>query len=698
MKIYHWKSSLVAIALFVGVISQSFGQNASNYSKNQILLSVLLSNIDEHHFSELAYNQEYGDKIFELYLKGTDDRKRFLLQSDIDQLSKYKSGLAYKVRNLDFTLYDEMVGIVKERRSEVQTFYRNILKKPFNFEKTEYVQLDPEKKKYPANKKALRNDWRKVLKYQTMNKILDLKDTDEHKDKPFKELEKMAREKILKQNNDWFTRLKQEDGDDFFAVYVNAITQAIDPHSSYFPPADKANFDINMSGKLEGIGARLSQEGAYTKVVAIIPGSPSSRQGELEAEDIILKVGQATEEAVDVVDMPLDEVVKMIRGKKGSEVRLTVKKIDGTKMIIPIIRDVVILEETYAKSALIEENGSKLGYIYLPSFYSDLSDRVNGRDCYRDVKAELEKLNNADVDGLVFDLRNNTGGYLYDVVKMVGLFIEDGPIVQVKSKDPIPTLHKDKDSKIQFRKPITVLVNSFSASASEIFAAAIQDYNRGIVIGSESTFGKGTVQRFFDLDRYLRRDFDQFRPLGSVKLTIQKFFRIDGGSTQLKGVVPDIVLPDQYSKIEVGERMKDNVMPWTEIGSLKYDNYEKYTGNMKAIKRKSLSRIGASSLFTRISEEADWLKAQRDQTNKTLNFSAYQAQEEKIKEKTEAFDDLITKIETMKLSNLPGDFEKFDGDEEKEKLNKEWLEDLNKDIYIEEAINILQDMFKYTKN
>jgi len=513
---------------------------------------------------------------------------------------------------------------------------------------------------------------------------------DEHKGKSFDELEKLAREKVLKQNRDWFTRLNQQEADDDFAIYVNAVTQAIDPHTNYYPPAEKDNFDITMSGKLEGIGARLQQEGAYTKVTEIIPGSPSAKQGDLTAEDVILKVAQADGEPVEVVDMPINDVVKLIRGKKGTEVRLTVKKLDGTTAIVPIIRDVVILEETFAKSAIIEEDGSRVGYIYLPSFYSDFDNR-SGRDCFYDVKAELAKLQNEGIDGLVFDLRNNTGGYLYDVVKMVGLFIEDGPICQVKSKQGLPKLHKDSDEGIQYTGPLTVLVNSFSASASEIFAAAIQDYNRGVVIGSKSTYGKGTVQRFFDLDRILDSKYDYLKPLGSIKMTIQKFYRIDGGSTQQKGVVPDIVLPDQYSEIEVGERLKDNVMPWTEITPANYDNYANLSSDINTLKGLSDSRIQNDATFKMIMEQSKWMKEQRDDTNQSLNYTVLKKEEEEVKEKGKQYDEIIKEISNMTVSNPKSDQPIIDANAEKKELNEEWLKKLKKDIYIHESINILQD-------
>jgi len=724
--------TVILSAIILGIACVSVNANDDRFSKEQILLSVILSHIDEYHYEAMKYNDEYSEKVYDLYLKNIDQQKRYLLQADVDMMAPYKQNLDEFVQDLNFEFYDKAHKVLIERQQELKEYIDEILAKPFDFTIDESVEFDEDKLEFCATKDELKDRWRKILKYNTMIRISDHLDAQEKEKadaekkekeektdkklleemsnkvavdleveaeveekkepKTFEELEVEMREKVAKTYDDWFVRLNQRNDDDYFAQYVNAITQSIDPHSSYYPPEDKANFDINMRGKLEGIGARLMQEGIYTKVSSIVPGSPSSRQGDLKAEDLILKVAQGEDEPVDVVDMPLDEVVKLIRGKKGTEVRLTVKKIDGTQTIVPIIRDVVILEDTYAKSAVIENEGAKLGYIDLPSFYSDFSDQKNGRSCFKDIKIELEKFEKEDIQGLVIDLRNNTGGSLQDVVQMVGLFIEQGPIVQVKGKKGAPRLHNDYDPSVQYEGPLTVLVNSNSASASEIFAAAIQDYNRGIVIGSESTYGKGTVQRFHNLDRMLSPEFAYVRPLGSVKLTIQKFYRINGGSTQKKGVEPDIVLPDNYSEIEYGERLKDYVMPWTEIKPAKYTSVDDLSEEVASIKDSSAERVSESELFQMIKEQAVKIKEQRDKTDRSLNFEAFKMENESNKKDDKKFDDLDKKIESINISNLQDDIADIESDENKKERNDKWLENLNKDFYIYEALNILSEL------
>jgi len=709
----------ISILLLISLFSLSFSSFNNNnddlrFSKQQILLSVILEYFDEYHYDPMDYNDEYSEKVFDLYLKFLDQQKRYFLKSDVEEFTTYKTDLDEYVRDLNFEFYKLAKQRIIDRQEELKTYIEEILAQPFDFTKEEFIEWDEEKLDFALTKEELKDRWRKILKFQTMNRILDHLEAQEKEQeealenaeneeensedkeeaevpKTFDELEVEMRDKVKKNYEDWFVRLYQRNDDDYFAQYVNAISQAVDPHSSYYPPEDKENFDINMRGKLKGIGASLQQEGIYTKVAKIIPGSPSARQGELEAEDIILKVAQADEEPLEIVDMPLDEVVKLIRGTPGTEVRLTVKKIDGTQKIIPIIRDVVILEETYAKSALINTNEKQYGYIYIPSFYSDFSDK-NGRNCFKDVKKELEKLNGTGVEGLVIDLRNNTGGSLQDVVNMVGLFIEQGPIVQVKSKRGIPKLHNDYDPTIQYDGPLVVLVNSNSASASEIFAAAIQDYNRGIVIGSESTYGKGTVQRFHSLDRMLTPQFDYAKPLGSLKLTIQKFYRINGGSTQKKGVEPDIVLPNPYSEIEYGERLKENVMPWTEIKPVKYKTNSSLTQSIEDFKNQSNSRVEQNDAFSTISKQAKRIKEQRDDSNKSLNFDIFRAEDEQLKIEEKAFKDLDKKLENIIYQNLAEDLPNLEADEDKMERNKEWLEKLNKDLYIFEATEVLGDI------
>jgi len=478
---------------------------------------------------------------------------------------------------------------------------------------------------------------------------------------------------------------------DILKMYFNSITAFYDPHTSYFPPKDKENFDIHISGKLEGIGATLSQPNAYIKIVSIVPGSACWKQGDLEVGDLILKVAQGAEEPVDVVDMRLDDAIKMIRGKKGTEVRLTVKKADGSITVIPIVRDVVVLEETFAKSIVITDSIShaKIGFIYLPGFYADFED-PNGRRCSVDVKKEVEKLKEENVDGIIVDLRNNGGGSLMDAVDIVGLFIDKGPVVQVRSRYAMPQVLDDKKSGALYDGDLLIMVNEYSASASEIMAAAIQDYGRGIIVGSKQTFGKGTVQRFIPFDRMIRGNED-LKPLGALKITIQKFYRINGGATQLKGVASDIVLPDAYSKLDMGEKDLDNPIEWDEIPKADY-NKLKFKKDINQIRENSLKRIAADTSFTIIEEYSKYLKKVRDETLESLNIEDYkenQLEREKISKRFKKSD---KRLSGLKFYVPKADSLEIYSDTIKTEKAKIWIKNLRKDIYLEESYKIIKDM------
>jgi carboxyl-terminal processing protease len=503
-----------------------------------------------------------------------------------------------------------------------------------------------------------------------------------------------AQEKVIEVFDKWFKRLEKRDRMDFLSTYFNVIANVYDPHTNFFEPRDKENFDISMSGKLEGIGARLRTDGEETTVVSIVPGSPSWKQGDLEPKDVILEVAQGEEEPVDIAGMPIDEVVDLIRGEKGTEVRLTVRKLDGTIIIVPIVRDVVILEEGFAKSMLLEKEpyDMKVGYLKLPRFYADFSDR-NGKSSAKDVKTELIKLKEEGAEALIFDLRNNSGGSVRDVVKIAGYFVEEGPIVQVKNRDEEIEVLKDKDrGEVIWDGPMVVMVNKFSASASEIFAAAMQDYNRALIVGSPTTYGKGTVQRFVDLDRAIN-GFDQFKPLGSVKYTIQNYYRINGGSTQLKGIESDIVLPDSWHFTTTGEKELDYPIPWTQIEEVTYDQK---VYDVSKIRRKvaklSADRTEEDKEFSQILLDAQRMKEEQEDTSRPLNMDAFfemKAQDEKASEK---FDDLFSKIDGLHYYNLKADEAYLQADSSRIERNKEWQESISEDIYLEEAMTILHNM------
>ena len=699
-----WRKITVIGSLFlIIVLSSSFtnpGANPNDERKFEVLVRVIMQSLDQGHYLRMNMNDEFSEKVYNLYIKRLDGGKRFLVRKDVEKMEAYRHDIDDQLKSVKFDFFKMSADLLIKRVDEAETYYKEILSEPFDYEKEETLELDPDKRSFQKNRADLKEYWRKYLKYQTISKIysatkiqeeaLEKGDSDVE-EKTFEEIEKEARAKVLKTHNDWFDRIRKNEMRDRFSLFMNAVSSVYGPHTGYFPPEDKENFDISMSGRLEGIGATLQSKEGYVKVVRIVPGSPSYKQGDLEADDLILKVGQGKDEAVDVVDMRLDDVVKMIRGKKGTEVRLTVKKLDGSIMEIPIIRDEVIIEETYAKSALLQdsEGKSSYGYVVLPRFYADFNKR-GGRSCSEDVRKEIEKLKQENIDGLVLDLRNNGGGSLSDVVRMAGLFIEKGPIVQIKSSYGTPEVLSDKDARVQYDGPLVILVNSYSASASEIMAAAIQDYGRGVIVGSPSTFGKGTVQRFFDLD-HMVGDSD-YKPLGAIKLTTQKFYRINGGATQLKGVVPDIVLPDFYRYIDSGEKEYEYSMPWDEIPSVDYSAW-KSPYDLDKLRTNSRSRVTQSETFSLIEENAKRLKSVRDRTEYPISYAAFASMKKEEEVAAEKYKDILKKeLESLTVKPIHETMESIEQDTIQMDRWKEWEEDMRMDVYLEEAISILGDM------
>ncbi len=676
-------------------------RNNDDSLRRELLVKVIDFAIENGHYHMGDIDDEFSEKVFDLYIERIDFGKRFLLKEDIDELSKFKKEIDNEFKDVTFYFLDESVKLLNTRTGEVQEYYHDILIQPFDFEKEENYELDSDKKEYATSKDELKERWRKSLKYETMGRIVNMFDEQEKAAeksdtvtiKNFTEIEQEAREKILKRYDDWFHRIEQLEADDRLNIYINSIVNVFDPHSQYFPPKDKENFDIRFSGQLEGIGAQLTQKDEYIEVLRIIPGSPSWKQGELEVGDKIIKIAQGDEEPLDIVDMRLDKAVKFIRGKKGTEARLTVKKLDGTITIISIIRDVVVLEETYAKSAIIEHEGNNYGYIKLPSFYVDFS-KINGRNCFDDVKIEIDKLKDEQVESIVFDLRDNGGGSLEDVVKIAGLFIKEGPVVQSLGKNGAKRILEDTDPNIQFDKPVVVMVNAISASASEIFAAALQDYQRAIIIGGTSTFGKGTVQNFTELDRMVPRKPTDMKDLGSLKMTIQKFYRINGGATQLKGVTPDIVMPDYYNFMDFGEKDMENPMPWDEIDALVYSKWTP-SYDIKYIEELSKERISNDTLMQLIDENGERLKEMRDGSKYSLNYAEHKELTDTRKEEGEKFERIGKDSLGLVISITKVDQPLIESDTSRKARTDAWLQNLNKDIYLYEAVHILDDIEEY---
>lgn len=683
----------VIIALSVILASYTF---CNRQNKDQFLLGLINEALQGYHFSPVEINDDLSIKIFDLYLKRLDVNKRFFTKEDLKKLEPYRTLIDDQLEAKNIEFYSVVNEFFNANVEKVKGYYGDILSKPFTFNTNETFETDPDKMDFPANDAALKESWRKALKYQVMVRLNDLAEmqaqikSDTVKKKTDIEMEAEAREKVKKLHDDMFRRLKQLKDIDRFAIYLNAITGVYDPHTQYLAPDDKESFDISMSGQFQGIGAVLQAADSYVKVSSIMPGSASWIQGELKAGDIIMKVAQEDQAPVDIFDMPLEDVVKMIRGKKGTKVTLTVKKIDGSLKKITITRDVVIIEETFAKSAIIDSPKGKIGYIFLPKFYQDFNNQENGRSCAEDVAKEIDKLKSENVSGIVLDLRNNTGGALYDAVRMAGLFITKGPIVQVKTQTGAPRILRDDDPSVQYGGPLVVMINSMSASASEILAAAMQDYKRGIVIGSTS-FGKGTVQNQVNLDEAVGLQAQQFGPLGSMLITIQKFYRINGGSTQLNGVTPDILVPDLFSGIETGEREEDYAMPWTKIAPANYTVFSDGTKLASVIQEENMG-VNSNEDFKFIKQQALDLKKQRDETLIPLNMEKYKKQEKIFQEKGKKFSELAKKETGLKVRSLLSDEKELKSDTAKINRNKTWVNELSKDIYLKEAVSVVSKL------
>ncbi|MBC5993569.1 carboxy terminal-processing peptidase [Pontibacter cellulosilyticus] len=667
--------------------------------KNEILIKALLQGLNQGHYRPEKIDDSFSKKAFGLYLDRLDYNKKFLLASDVAQLRKYETAIDDQLREGSYEFFDMSAALIEQRVKETEGYYKEILAKPFDFGTDEAIELESKKLSYAKDRAALKEEWRKQLKYQTLVRLADMQKDQEQalakgekvEKKTFEQMEKEAREKLTKNYKDLYDRLNKINKEDRRATFINAVANVYDPHTGYFPPKAKSDFDINFTGRLEGIGASLLEVDGNIKVNEIVPGSPSYLQGDLKPGDVIQKVAQGKDEPVIVMGMRIDDAIQLIRGKKGTEVRLTVKKPDGTIKVVPIIRDVIVFEETYAQSALIDGK-EKIGYIKLPGFYADF-ERNGGRNSGADVKAEVEKLKAAGMKGLILDLRNNGGGSLGDAVEMAGLFIDKGPVVQVKTASGKAIVLDDRDPKVQYDGPLTILVNANSASASEILAAAMQDYKRAVIVGSP-TYGKGTVQQFFELDEALPAQFNAYKPFGALKLTTQKFYRINGGTTQLRGVTPDVILPDAYSYMEFGEKEQDYPLPFDEITPASYKTWMNNKLNISKVQASSKNRIAQNKSFALIKESGERLKKQSENTVRSLQFEKYLAEEKKAEAEAKRYEEAQKEVPVLNVSRLPQDLKLIANDTAQVARNKEFLKSLRKDIYIEEAVAIIQNDLK----
>ncbi len=668
--------------------------------KELVITEALNQFLNYSHYQPLELDDHFSEKVFDMYLKRMDLNKRYFFQSDVDGLAKDKLKIDDEWKARDFSFFETSSELLHKRLLESKQYFEKYLAAPFDLNLNDQYETDPDKSTFPADRKEMEEAWYKALKLQVMLRVAGnlqsqeeaAKKSDTVQIKDLKTLEAEARKGLLDNYNDWYLRIRQMDRDDRWAMYVNSVISVYDPHSWYMPPRDQERFNERMAGKYEGIGATLRQKDGYLMVVDMFPGSPSWRSKQIEINDMILRVGQGNEPFVDILDMKMETAVELIKGPKTTQVRLSIRKRDGSIREVVLIRDVIIMEESYASSLLLKDPSGKkkIGYINLPQFYLDFQDR-NGRNCSDDVEKEINKLKAEGIEGLILDLRNNGGGSLPEAVELAGLFISKGPIVQVKAKDGPPQILADTDPKIQYDGPLVVMTNYSSASASEIFAGAIQDYKRGIIVGSPSTWGKGSVQRVADLDAYIPPRMNDVKPLGAISLTIQKYYRVNGETTQLRGVIPDIILPDSYEKLDIGEKEQEYALPWDRIQPASFNPWIPPVAPGQ-LTEASQKRVKASKDFNLIRENAQRLREESDRTLFTLNLNRYMEEVRRRTEENRKYENLMKGPTGVRVLAVPADLKVIEQDTAKKEILDRMIEDLSKDIYLQETVQVMGDL------
>ncbi len=685
------------VLLLVGLFVAAFQTATNNPTRDAAVLKLVADALSQAHYQPKPIDDELSESAFDAFLETLDGDKRFFTQKDVESLRTDRLNLDDQIQAGSAEFFDRSYALFVQRLDEAQARYRRLLAAPISAQAGEKYQTDPDKRAYPANQEALEDHWRRYLAFRVTARMVDRASNADSGavltpgTSSFAEAEASARKKELEMHDEWFNNLKDMDRGEWFGLYVNSFALAFDPHTEYFAPRAKENFEIEMTGQLEGIGAQLQLKGEYVTVASIVTGSASWRQGELEEGDKLLKVAQGSEEPVDVVGMGINKVVRLVRGKKGTEVRLTVRKKDGSTKVVPIVRDVVELESTFARSAQLGEDGST-GYIRLPKFYVDFFNERN-RNCANDVRAEIEMLKAQGMKRLIFDLRNNGGGSLPAAVDIAGLFIDLGPVVQVKTSGGNVRVYSDRAAGVVWDGPLVVLVNEGTASASEIVAAALQDYRRALVLGTKKTFGKGTVQNVIDLDQAMRGGSEDLYPLGGLKLTIQKFYRVTGQTTQLQGVVSDVVLPHAYQGIPYGEAEEKGPLAADAIQSASFAAVGKPDAFKRAVAN-SQARVAKSEGFSRINTYAEWLKGERDKTEWPVSFLEYQLAEKSRSEQVKQFEKLTELKDSLAVRPLANGAVEMATAPAKKKEWNQWMKGISRDIYVREALYTVSDLSK----
>tara|TARA_B100000214_G_scaffold230713_1_gene168185 strand:- start:464 stop:2605 length:2142 start_codon:yes stop_codon:yes gene_type:complete len=694
-------SGIISLVIYFEVSNFKFSSDQPN--KDRLLVDLVSYVLDKLHYDPKIINDDFSIKVFDEFIEAVDSQKRFLYESDIEIFSEYRLLIDDQINSSDITFFNLVYETLLNRISEVEGFYADILDKPFNFNIDEEINLDYENLNYAVNLDDLKNIWRKRLKLSALDGYASKKEINESKSDPEnnqtktdQEIEQESRISIKENLKDFFQFNSELERTDWFSIYLNSIVTQFDPHTTYLAPEAKEVFDQNISGKFQGIGARLSKTKQQVEIVEIIIGGPVWRDNLLNVGDVIISVAQSEdEEPTEISLMKLSDATDLIKGEKGTKVYLTVKRVDGGVEQVTVTRDIVELEETYAKSSIINDDLSKYGLINLPRFYVDFDD-YGERNAASDLKREIVNLKSKGINGLILDLRNNGGGSLKTVVDITGFFIEKGPVVQVKSIGGRKEILRDNDPSILWDGPLIVLVNEFSASASEILAAALQDYNRAIILGSKQTYGKGTVQNIVDLNNVVSGN--TYGDLGSLKITTDKFYRVNGGSTQLEGVKSDIVFPNRYSYVDIGEKDLENPLSWDKIDPARYSNSNKIF-NYSQVIIDSKNRINNNEFFSIIDEHASWIKSQQDDKTISLDYITYKGDLKSSKSQNEKLKQ-IEEFESPYYFQWNNTNDKEDNsynDDIKEKRER-WIESLKKDIYVNEAMNLLKDLSSIKSN
>jgi len=667
--------------------------------RHRKLLSTIGHLLETEHYSPRKIDDDFSKDVFKEYLKALDPEKNIFLQSDINALRVYETKLDDEIHG-EPILFEPASSVIYEKRLvEARKIFEKVVQSPFDFNIDDSVLLDVDVKLAPANENDRYTYWYQILKYKALDRFVNL--TEEREKNKTKEkfvikadstLEREARASVKKEYLKRFERLEKTfDKEKRFELFLNTITGLMDPHTDYMAPVEKRSFTEQMSGTFYGIGAQLTQDDNGIKIASIQPGGAAWKSGQLVMNDVIVKVAQGAEEPVDVTGYETTDAVKLIRGNLGTEVRLTIRKPDGSYKIVALKREKIVLDEGFARSAIIQKGADKYGYILLPDFYADF-EREDGARCARDVAREIEKLKAEKVKGIAIDVRYNGGGSLYEVVQMAGLFIDQGPMVQIRNKEGRSQTLADEVPGTIYNGPLVVMVNEFSASASEIFAGAIQDYKRGIIMGSTSTYGKGTVQRNVPFGKPLD-DLGIQTEYGAVKLTFQKFYRVTGSSTQRKGVVPDVILPDEYEFLKYREKDNESSLPWDEMDRAKFQVWPNNSA-IAAIAAKANDKIAKDTSMIAFKKTLAWVSTQMDRPVH-LKLDKYIAFRKQLQSTMIQNDNRLKLKDSMQVTALKADYNKFYNNPDKTKQDRyqAWLKVIAKDPQINEASKLLGEFF-----